>query len=209
MKKKLLALVGPTCSGKTNYVETLKRQVGSEPINMDSFQLYSFFKLGTGRSDAKTGYLYGVINPHEKVNEKVYLKMVEPVVKSLLMQGSRPLFEGGSLTFLRALLARYPLQIIGIRPSKQVDVRTLIKNRVQAMGEENLINEVREGLRRGYRDTRAMQDGVIYLPIVRYLDGALTRAEALEEVQNNWVGMHLRQLSDYANLGVDIEWTES
>jgi tRNA dimethylallyltransferase len=92
-EKKTSSYCGPTCSGKSKYAESVARQFRLESINLDSFQLYSFFQLGTGRSDnIPYGHLYGVVDPREEVSEESYLKMVEQVIESVLSRGSLPLY---------------------------------------------------------------------------------------------------------------------
>jgi tRNA A37 N6-isopentenylltransferase MiaA len=106
-------------------------------------------------------------------------------------------------------LSRYELEIIGVKLPAHRDIKSSIRNRIDAMGEDNLIDEVREGLRRGYRNTRVMEDDVVYLPLVRYLDGIFTKEQAFEDMQIKWEKMHTRQMTDYSELKADIGWVES
>jgi len=202
-----LAIVGPTCSGKTKSVEGLIGP-GCERVNLDSFQLYDFFRVGTGRSDVSTGHLYGVLDPHEDATDELYLGMVAQVLGSMANRDIQPVFEGGSRHLLKALASEYALKIVGVLPPHTADLDQLVKRRVDAAGQDNLIDEAREGLRRGYRDTTVMRGDVVYLPLVQHIDEELTKGEAFEKIHQNLVNMHHRQMAGYLAMP-EIEWVES
>jgi tRNA A37 N6-isopentenylltransferase MiaA len=202
-----LAVVGPTCSGKTASVKKVAGP-NHERINLDSFQMYDFFRLGTGRSEGSAGHLYGILDPHEEVTAELYLDKVEQVLGSIATRDAQPVFEGGSLTLLRALASQYTLRIVGVRPSQSADLNLLIERRIATVGQENLIEETRQWLQRGYRDTTVMRDDVVYLPLVQHLDGESTKKEAFERIHTNLADMHERQMGAYQAMP-GLEWVES
>lgn len=73
-----LALVGPTCVGKTAYSHALVAEFPFELVNVDSFQVYNFFRLGTGRADLQTdrAHLYGFQDPNVVLPADVYVDLV-------------------------------------------------------------------------------------------------------------------------------------
>ena len=47
MPKKLILILGPTASGKTDYSISLAKEVGSPVVSCDSRQIYKEMKIGT------------------------------------------------------------------------------------------------------------------------------------------------------------------
>jgi tRNA A37 N6-isopentenylltransferase MiaA len=199
-----LALVGPTCIGKTQYAHDLLREFPLELVNLDSFQVYSFFRVGTGRSDLQTGraHLYGFIDPRDVLRSEDYVPLVAGALADITARGRSPLFEGGSISYINALLRHYSLELIGLRPRDAAHAVELIEQRVTSTSEELLIAEITEGLARGYRDTVIMRDDVVYLPYVDYLTGACSLAATRERVRKNLLDRYETQMRAYEALPV-------
>ena len=199
-----LALVGPTCIGKTHYAHDLLREFPLELVNLDSFQVYSFFRVGTGRSDLQTGraHLYGFRNPRNVLPSEEYLALVAGALADVSAVGRFPLFEGGSISYINAILRRYSLELIGLRPRDAAHAVELIKQRVMSTSEELLIAEITEGLARGYLDTVIMRDDVVYLPYVDYITGTCSLAATRERVRMNLLDRYETQMRAYETLSV-------
>jgi tRNA A37 N6-isopentenylltransferase MiaA len=204
--QKYLALVGPTCIGKTQYTDALTKRYPIELINLDSFQIYTHVSVGTGRSDLKAprAHLYGFIEPNKLLTPKEYVAHVRTVIPSIEARSQMPVFEGGSLSYLRALVAEYPLRIVGLRPASIADIEYLIDARMAAYKETDLFQEVRNGLRMGLRDTQVMKDDVVYLPIVEFLDGKLSHDAAFARIRLNLLRRFSEQMQGYGSF--EIEW---
>lgn len=170
-----LALVGPTCVGKTAYSHALLSEFPFELINVDSFQVYRFFCLGTGRADLQTdrAYLYGFHDPNVVLSVDRYLTLVAGAIGKITGNGRIPLFEGGSISYLKALLGQYSLRLVGLRPRDIDHARQLIQERMTVSAEKLLLSEIADGLKQGYENTIILKDDVVYLPYVKYLAGEL------------------------------------
>lgn len=203
-----LALVGPTCVGKTLYSHALLAEFPFELINVDSFQVYSFFRLGTGRADLQTqrAHLYGFQKPDVVLTPEDYLSRVEGAVEQVTAKGNVPLFEGGSISYLKALLNRYRLRLIGLRPRDTAHAEELIEQRMTGGSENLLLAEIASGLKQGYENTIILQDDVVYLPYVQYLHGKLTLDETRERVRDNLLKRYQTQMKEYETL--EVEWFE-
>ena len=199
-----LALVGPTCVGKTAYSHALLAEFPLEVINVDSFQVFSFFRLGTGRADLQTDrdHLYGFQDPKIVLSADDYLTMVDDAIEDVAANGRIPLFEGGSISYLKALMSRYRLQLVGLRPRDTEHAKELIEKRLTAGSEELLLAEIAEGLKRGYENTIILQDDVVYLPYVRYLAGKVSLKETRQRVMENLLRRYETQMREYENLPV-------
>ena len=49
IKRKVIVIVGPTCSGKTNLSLKLAQLIPSEIISADSRQIYKYLDIGTAK----------------------------------------------------------------------------------------------------------------------------------------------------------------
>lgn len=201
-----LALVGPTCIGKTRYAHEIISEFPLELVSVDSFQVYSFFRMGTGRADlqANHAHLYGFRDPREILSSELYLTLVNEALDEISSNGNYPLFEGGSISYIKALLQHYTLKIIGLKPRDSAHAVDLIDQRIASTSEELLISEIAEGLRRGYRDTIIMRDDVVYLPYVEYLTGSISLADVHRRVRKNLLRRYQTQMEEYE--GLSVEW---
>lgn len=201
-----LVIAGPTCIGKTSYVLELTKLYPFEIVNVDSFQIYSHFRIGTGRADMmfERSHLYGFRNPHEVLGPSEYIQLVKAALQGIRTRNNFPLFEGGSITYLKALADHYALTIIGLKSFSGDWSKRMIIDRIRSYNEEDLIDEIRAGLDLGFRNTRVMQDDVIYLPYVEYCEGKVSLAAARERVVKNLVIRHEEQINQYQ--GFNVHW---
>lgn len=203
-----LAIVGPTCIGKTRFLSELLDRYPVEVINLDSFQVYAHFSLGTGRDDISThrAHLYGFADPRTPLPVDEYLNLVAAALAGIESRDQVPLFEGGSISFLRALASAYPLRIIGLRPPPGSDVMSYIDARIARYDENVLVAEIRNALDHGLRQTLVLQDDVVYLPILDFLDGKVTHELAFDRIRENLRRRFAQQMSEYA--AFDVEWID-
>jgi tRNA A37 N6-isopentenylltransferase MiaA len=203
-----LALVGPTCVGKTSYSHAVLAEFPFELINLDSFQVFDFFRLGTGRADLNTerAHLYGVQDPTVILPSAEYVTRADIAIQTIVTNGRIPLFEGGSISYLHALRAKHSLRLIGLRPRNKAHARQLIEQRLTKNSEERLLAEISEGVKLGYGNSIILQDDVVYLPYVRYLAGEVSLIETRRRVRENLLRRYATQIREYENF--PVEWFE-
>ena len=107
--RRLIALVGPTSSGKTALSLELAARLPIELICMDSMQLYAELKVGTARPDARAQqgvrhHLFGAVSVREPMNAQRYAAMASRVIAEIQARGRLPMLVGGTGLYLRALL---------------------------------------------------------------------------------------------------------
>jgi tRNA dimethylallyltransferase len=105
----LLAIVGPTASGKSALSIWLARQLGGEVVACDSTQLYRGFDIGTAKpsEEERSGvahHLIGVLDPREVATAGSYRARAEAVLADLRARKRLPIFTVGTGLYLRALL---------------------------------------------------------------------------------------------------------
>lgn len=205
---RLIAIVGPTCVGKSKITQKLIESFPVEVINLDSFMIYYHFSIGTGRNDVSLyrRHLYGFLNPMENLTAEDYIRLVDTAILDISKRGNIPIFEGGSLTYLRFLNEAYKLLIVGILPENDKIIEENIEIRLDDNLSRNILEEVQEGLKLGYRNSRVLKDDVVYLPLVEFLDGKLTLDDVRLRIKNNLNKMVKNQMDGYKNF--NIQWVQ-
>lgn len=202
-----LALVGPTCVGKTAAVRSLlDRYTRLEIINLDSFQVAQELSIGTGRSDGRygaRGHLYGVAPSVEMLAPAAYVVRAIEILREIRDRGNIPLFEGGSISYLRDLTRKIPLTLIGLKPQSNDWLRRAIRKRLDTADREELFEEIRNFQLSG-RTSIVLQDGIVYAPVVGYLAGQMSWENAKTVIADNLIQMATKQLGSYDEF--DIIW---
>jgi len=105
----LIAIVGPTASGKSALGIWLARQLGGEVVACDSTQLYRGFDVGTAKpgSEERQGiphHLIDVLDPREEATAGSYRERAIAVLEDLRTRKKLPIFTVGTGLYLRTLL---------------------------------------------------------------------------------------------------------
>jgi tRNA dimethylallyltransferase len=105
----LVAVVGPTASGKTALSLALAERFGGEIVNCDSVALYREFEIGTAkprRSERARAphHLFDVAEPTENVTAGEYTRRARAVLDDIKTRGKLPIVVGGTGLYMRALL---------------------------------------------------------------------------------------------------------
>jgi len=114
----LLAIVGPTASGKSSLGIFLARAFGGEVVACDSTQLYRGFDIGTAKPTfaERVGtphHLLDILDPSEESTAGTYRQRALAVLDDLRARTRMPVFTVGTGLYLRALLeglAELPLR---------------------------------------------------------------------------------------------------
>jgi len=108
MKPWLLAVMGPTASGKTALAEQISDETGAQLINADAFQMYRGLDIGTGKPLNPRRYrLMNTLDPTETYGVGQYVR--EAAVELDLLYGSNQsaVMVGGTGLYIRALTEGY------------------------------------------------------------------------------------------------------
>lgn len=105
----LLAIVGPTASGKSELAVRLALDFGGEVINFDSVQVYRGFDIGAGKLSVRQRkgvrhHLIDVAEPEDTFTAGDYRREALKVLEDVRRRGKLPILVGGTGLYLRALL---------------------------------------------------------------------------------------------------------
>jgi len=125
--KQISILVGPTGSGKTARALEMAAERPTVIINADAMQMVSTLRVLSARpsveeESAAEHALYGVLPPSSPTSVAVWLKLVEPAIRTAWEQGKHPLLVGGTGMYLKALM-----EGLSSIPSIPADIRDAVR----------------------------------------------------------------------------------
>ena len=106
---KVLAVVGPTASGKSILGLELAKSFNGEIVAADSMQMYRYLNIGTAKPSLETRsivkhHLLDIIDPDEFYTAGNFVKDAEEAIQTVLNKRKIPILVGGTGLYLRALL---------------------------------------------------------------------------------------------------------
>ena len=110
MKKRVLAVVGPTASGKSALAIELAKRFNGEIICCDSMQIYKDMNVGTAKPSSEEQaqvkhHLFDFANPKESFSCADYIPLATRVAEDILSRGKMPIFCGGTGLYLDRFLS--------------------------------------------------------------------------------------------------------
>ncbi len=108
-ERPLLALVGPTASGKTEAAIIVAGSVGAEIVSVDSMLVYRGMDVGTAKPGPAerarvAHHLLDVAEPEESFSVARYQRLAREAVEEIEGRGRRVLLVGGSGLYFRAVV---------------------------------------------------------------------------------------------------------
>ena len=108
-KPAVIAVAGPTASGKSDLGLALARQLDGEIICMDSMQIYRRMDIGTAKPTPQERamaphHMLDVADPTEAYAVADYAVAAERVIAGILSRGKVPILVGGTGLYLKALM---------------------------------------------------------------------------------------------------------
>ena len=110
MSSNLIAVVGPTASGKSDLATQIAQELGNcEIVSADAMQLYRGMDIGTAKllPEEQHGikhHLLDVVDPSEDVSAVQYRELFDGALREIKESGGQPIVAGGSTLYLAAAL---------------------------------------------------------------------------------------------------------
>jgi tRNA dimethylallyltransferase len=114
MKPKILVILGPTATGKSDLAVKLAKKYRGEVISADSRQVYKGLDIGTGKitKEEMRGihhWLLDVENPKNVFNVADYKKLADEKIKTILKRSKLPIICGGTGFYIDAVIKNIDL----------------------------------------------------------------------------------------------------
>ena len=109
-KPRVVAVGGPTASGKTALSVALARAFDGEIINADSMQIYKNLDVGTAKpsEEERQGiphYLLDFLSPETPYSVADFTAAADPLIRDITARGRLPLVVGGTGLYITSLLS--------------------------------------------------------------------------------------------------------
>lgn len=109
MKPKIVFLVGPTASGKTDTAVSLAEKINAEIVSCDSMQVYKGMDILTSMPEASARkkaphHLIGFISPEKEYNVSRYRREAVRKIREIVAKGKIPLFAGGTGLYMSVVV---------------------------------------------------------------------------------------------------------
>jgi tRNA dimethylallyltransferase len=109
MLEKVITILGPTASGKSEIAVNLAKKFKGEVISADSRQVYKGMNIGTGKITKKEmrgipHYLLDVVSPKKRFDVVQYKKLALKAIEKIFKKGKLPIICGGTGFYIQALI---------------------------------------------------------------------------------------------------------
>ncbi len=107
---KIVAIVGPTASGKTRLSVQLAEHLGAEIVSFDSMQVYRGMDIGTAKPSMEerrgiVHHMMDVAEPFEEYSVSRYVNQADIIVQDILARGKPVVLVGGTGLYVDSLVA--------------------------------------------------------------------------------------------------------
>lgn len=141
--RKVLAIVGPTASGKTRLSAEVAKKINGEIISADSRQIYKHIPVASSYPSAADlnsvrHYFINELEPGENFNAGEFGKKGRELIDKIFSTGKQPVITGGSGLYIRSV-------IDGLFESEIDDkgIREGLYEKLEKYGEEFLYDELK------------------------------------------------------------------
>ena len=140
MKPKVIAIVGPTASGKTKMAIDLAKEINGEVISADSRYVYKGFNIASAKptieeQDGIPHHLIDIVEPEVDYSVADFYDDAKVAIYDIISRGKTPIVAGGTGLYFRVLLETYDLPRVEANP----DLRAELEQREK----EDLLEELK------------------------------------------------------------------
>lgn len=130
---KIIVIVGPTASGKSDLALHIARKMNGEIISADSRQIYRGMDIGTAKPTKKEmamvkHYLVDVKNPDEDYSVAQFKHDAIEAIKKISAVGKLPIIVGGTGLYIDAVVKNLDIPHVKADPRLRVKLEKEIKN---------------------------------------------------------------------------------
>ncbi len=141
----LIAVVGPTASGKTKLAVCLAKHFNGEVVSADSMQIYRKMDIATAKPteeemDGVPHHLIDFLDPCESFSLAEYIELAGKTISDIISRGKIPVLAGGTGLYINTLLYNITLGQSG----GNEEIRAELLNLAKEKGNAFLLSELRK-----------------------------------------------------------------
>lgn len=194
--QKLIAIVGPTASGKTALATQLALHFNGELVSADAKQVFRGMDIGTAKEKnlPVLQHLLDIREPGERIAVGEYQTLAYVAIDEILARGKQPFLVGGSGLYAEAVTHGYRFGGAGQKQAEpryqvlelalEVDREELcqrLAHRTQKWLEQGLLAEIQGLLDKGVRRQWLDSCGLEYRYFTAHLLGELSLQQASQQ----------------------------
>lgn len=136
-KKHVIAIAGPTASGKTKLAIDMAKKLNGEIISADSRLVYRGFDIATAKPtmEEREGiphYMIDIVEPEYNYSVADFKDEASKKIEDIISRGKVPIIAGGTGLYFRILLENYVLPKIECNPSLRQELEKLSNEELYA-----------------------------------------------------------------------------
>lgn len=136
-KKHVIAIAGPTASGKTKLAIDMAKKLNGEIISADSRLVYRGFDIATAKPtmEEREGiphYMIDIVEPEYNYSVADFKDEASKKIEDIISRGKVPIIAGGTGLYFRILLENYALPKIECNPSLRQELEKLSNEELYA-----------------------------------------------------------------------------
>lgn len=202
-EEKIIVIIGPTASGKTDVAIRLAEKINGEIISADSRTIYQGMDIGTAKPtlEERRGiahYGFDLIKPDERFTVYDWKQYALEKIKKIRAKGKNPIIVGGTGLYIDALIFDYQFNdnakknctdrekmlddysIYGIKWEMAELKQRILKREQQMFAKTELFDET-ERLALKYEWNYPAMKSNVYKYVWRFMRGVMTREEAITQ----------------------------
>ena len=218
----IVAVIGPTASGKTALGVKISQHFNGEIVSGDAKQVYRGMDIGTAKEKnlPVRQHLLDIKNPGEKITVAEYQTLAFQGIDELLAEGKLPVIVGGSGLYVESVTEgylfggpgkkdrhpRYNVLKLGIQVPRE-KLRERVAARTTVWLERGLLDEIRGLLARGVSPAWLEACGLEYKYITQHILGQLSLDEAIR-LTNISQGQFIKRQDTWWRRHSDVIWVQ-
>ena len=139
----LIAVVGPTASGKTSLAVDICEKIGGEAVSCDSMQIYKGMDIATAKptADEMRGiphHLIGFLEPDEPFSVAKYCEAARAAINDIVSRGKKAVLVGGTGLYYSSLVDNIEF----LPDETDFEYREELKKKAEMNGAQVLLDEL-------------------------------------------------------------------
>ena len=138
---KLITILGPTASGKSDLAVKLGKKFDGEIISADSRQIYKEMNIGTAKITKEEmsnipHYMIDIVKPDNNFTLAQFQKKTIKIIKDIQRRNKLPFLVGGTGLYIQSIVDN--LKIPETKPNKK------LRNRLEKLTNQELVNKLKK-----------------------------------------------------------------